>query len=136
MHKTNFIMRILSPKSTLLTASFIAFLTVSAHSQEKNIKVTQDPKFEQLLAEKRKINSSLTVNERYKIQVYNGDSETAKKTLTEFKREFKNLDGTIVFNTPTYKVWIGNFKTKIEAERNLNDLRKKYPNALVIKPTK
>ncbi|MFC6097283.1 SPOR domain-containing protein [Flavobacterium qiangtangense] len=129
-------MRILSPKSTLLTASFIAFLTVSAHSQEKNIKVTQDPKFEQLLAEKRKINSSLTVNERYKIQVYNGDSETAKKTLTEFKREFKNLDGTIVFNTPTYKVWIGNFKTKIEAERNLNDLRKKYPNALVIKPTK
>lgn len=136
MHKTNFIMRILSPKSTLLTASFIAFLTVSAHSQEKNIKVTQDPKFEQLLAEKRKINSSLTVNERYKIQVYNGDSETAKKTLTEFKREFKNLDGTIVFNTPTYKVWIGNFKTKIEAERNLNDLRKKYPNALLIKPTK
>ena len=129
-------MRILSPKSTLLTASFIAFLTVSAHSQEKNIKVTQDPKFEQLLAEKRKINSSLTVNERYKIQVYNGDSETAKKTLTEFKREFKNLDGTIVFNTPTYKVWIGNFKTKIEAERNLNDLKKKYPNALVIKPTK
>jgi inner membrane protein involved in colicin E2 resistance len=129
-------MRILSPKSTLLTASFIAFLTVSAHSQEKNIKVTQDPKFEQLLAEKRKINSSLTVNERYKIQVYNGDSETAKKTLSEFKREFKNLDGTIVFNTPTYKVWIGNFKTKIEAERNLNDLRKKYPNALVIKPTK
>lgn len=136
MHKTNFIMRILSPKSTLLTASFIAFLTVSAHSQEKNIKVTQDPKFEQLLVEKRKINSSLTVNERYKIQVFNGDSENAKKTLSEFKREFKNLDGTIVFNTPTYKVWIGNFKTKIEAERNLNDLRKKYPNALVIKPTK
>lgn len=136
MHKTNFIMRILSPKSTLLTASFIAFFTFSAHSQEKNIKITQDPKFEQLLAEKRKINSSLTVNERYKIQVFNGDSETAKKTLIEFKRDFKNLDGTIVFNTPTYKVWIGNFKTKIEAEKNLIDLRKKYPNALVIKPTK
>lgn len=129
-------MRILSPKSTLLTASFIVFLTVSAHSQEKNIKVIQDPKFEQLLAEKRKINASLTVNERYKIQVFNGDSETAKKTLSDFKREFKNLDGTIVFNTPTYKVWIGNFKTKIEAERNLMDLKKKYPNALVIKPTK
>jgi len=129
-------MRILSPKTTLLTVSFIAFLTVSAHSQEKNIKVIQDPKFEQLLSEKRKINSSLTVNERYKIQIYNGDSETAKKTLSEFKREFRNLDGTIVFNTPTYKVWIGNFKTKIEAERNLNDVRKKYSNALVIKPSK
>ena len=129
-------MRILSPKSVLLNASFIAFLTVSVYSQEKNIKIIQDPKFEQLLSEKRKINSSLTVNERYKIQIYNGDSDTAKKILSEFRREFKNLDGTIVFNTPTYKVWIGNFKTKIEAEKNLIDLRKKYANALVIKPTK
>lgn len=129
-------MRILSPKSILLNASCIAFLTVSGYSQERNIKVTQDPKFEQLLNEKRKINSSLTVNERYKIQIFNGDSEPAKKTLTEFKKEFKNLDGTIVFNTPTYKVWIGNFKTKIEAERNLIDLKKKYPNALLIKPSK
>ncbi|RRJ91773.1 SPOR domain-containing protein [Flavobacterium macacae] len=129
-------MRILSPKSALLNVSFIALLSISAYSQEKNIKVTQDPKFEQLLAEKRKINGSLTVNERYKIQVYNGDSENAKKTLAEFRKEFRNLDGTIVFNTPTYKVWIGNFKTKIEAEKNLNDLRKKYPNAIVIKPTK
>ena len=129
-------MRILSPKSALLNVSFIALLSISAYSQEKNIKVTQDPKFEQLLAEKRKINGSLTVNERYKIQVYNGDSENAKKTLAEFRKEFRNSDGTIVFNTPTYKVWIGNFKTKIEAEKNLNDLRKKYPNAIVIKPTK
>jgi hypothetical protein len=129
-------MRILSPKSILLNASCIAFLTVSGYSQERNIKVTQDPKFEQLLNEKRKINSSLTVNERYKIQIFNGESEPAKKTLTEFKKEFKNLDGTIVFNTPTYKVWIGNFKTKIEAERNLIDLKKKYPNALLIKPSK
>lgn len=136
MHKINFIMRILSPKSLFLNASFIAFLTVSAHSQEKNIKVTQDPKFEQLLNEKRKINSSLTVNERYKIQIFNGDSENAKKMLQDFKKEFKTLDGTIVFNTPTYKVWIGNFKTKIEAERNLADLKKKYPNALLIKPGK
>lgn len=129
-------MRILSPKSILLNASCIAFLTVSGYSQERNIKVTQDQKFEQLLNEKRKINSSLTVNERYKIQIFNGESEPAKKTLTEFKKEFKNLDGTIVFNTPTYKVWIGNFKTKIEAERNLIDLKKKYPNALLIKPSK
>ena len=129
-------MRILSPKSILLNATCLAFLTVSGYSQDKGINVSQDPKFEQLLAEKRKINSSLTVNERYKIQVYNGNSETAKKTLSEFKRDFRHLDGTIVFNTPSYKVWIGNFKTKIEAERNLNELRKKYPGALVIKPTK
>lgn len=128
-------MRILKPKNFIgsLTASLL--LTVSATAQEKNIQLTQDAKFEHLLAEKRKINSSLTVNERYKIQIYSGDSETAKKTLNDFKKDLK-MDGTIVFYTPSYKVWIGNFKTKIEAERNLNNLKKKYPSALLIKPSK
>ncbi len=87
--------------------------------QEANVSLNQDSKFENLLNEKRKINASITINDRYKIQIYNGDSETSKKTLIDFKRDFKNLDGTIVFYTPAYKVWVGNFKTRIEAERNL-----------------
>lgn len=112
------------------------FLPSYSYSQNEKVTVTQDSKFENLLSEKRRINSSITINDRYKIQIFNGDSENSKKTLNEFKREFKNLDATIIFNTPYYKVWVGNFKTKIEAERNLIALQKKYPNALLIKPNK
>jgi uncharacterized protein YxjI len=110
--------------------------TINSFGQETNVSLNQDAKFENLLNEKRKINASITINDRYKIQIYNGDSETSKKTLTDFKRDFKNLDGTIVFYTPAYKVWVGNFKTRIEAERNLLELKKRYPNALIIQPNK
>ena len=102
----------------------------------QEVTVTQDPKLEQLLSEKRKVNSSITINNQYKIQIFNGSSEESKKTLIQFKKENKNYDATIVFSTPIYKVWIGNFKTRIEAERNLNILKKKYPNAILIKPNK
>jgi hypothetical protein len=34
------------------------------------------------------------------------------------------MDGTIIFNTPNYKVWVGNYKSRIEAERNLIDIKK------------
>jgi len=112
------------------------FFSSYSYSQNEKVTVTQDSKFENLLSEKRRINSSITINDRYKIQIFNGDSENSKKTLNEFKKEFKNLDATIIFNTPYYKVWVGNFKTKIEAERNLIALQKKYPNALLIKPNK
>jgi uncharacterized protein YxjI len=108
----------------------------NSFGQETNVTLNQDAKFENLLNEKRKINASITINDRYKIQIYNGDSETSKKTLIDFKRDFKNLDGTIVFYTPAYKVWVGNFKTRIEAERNLLELKKRYPNALIIQPNK
>lgn len=114
----------------------LLFLTSKSISQEKKVTVSQDPKFEQLLNEKRKINSSITVNDRYKIQIYNGDTENSKKKLMEFKKENKDFDATIVFSTPMYKVWVGNFKTRIEAEKNLNDLKKKYPTAILIKPNK
>src|SRR6478609_10940655 len=112
----------------LLTSSFI--------SAQDKVTITQDPKFEKLLNEKRKINASLVVNENYQIQIYNGDSENAKKTLNTFKKEFKNLDGTIVFNTPTYKVLIGDFKTRIEAEKNLKEIKRTYNSSVIIKPVK
>ncbi len=109
-----------------------SFSTVNAQS----VTVTQDDNFEQLLNEKRRINSSITINNRYKIQIFNGNSESSKKALIDFKREFKNYDATIIFSTPAYKVIVGNFKTRIEAERNLNLIRNKYPNSMLIKPLK
>ena len=129
-------MNIPTRKLTFLAIFLLALNSKKIYAQESNVTVNQDPKLEQLLAEKRKINSSLTITDRYKIQIYSGESEAAKKTLGDFRKEFKNYDGTIVFNTPVYKVWIGNFKTRIEAERNLSILKKKYPNALLIRPNK
>lgn len=110
--------------------------STSTWAQSGSVTVSQDPKFEQLLNEKRRINSSITVNDKYKIQIFNGDSENSKKILNDFRKDFKNLDATVVFSTPAYKVWVGNFKSRIEAEKNLADLRKKYPNAIIIKPNK
>jgi len=119
-----------------LSVCLLTFLSQKSVAQDEKVSVSQDPKFEQLLNEKRKINSSITINDRYKIQIYNGDSEISKKTLTDFKRDNRTMDATIVFSTPRYKVWVGNFKTRIEAEKNLGDLKKNYPNAFLIKPNK
>jgi len=129
-------MKISPLKSALFTLGILVFTTSKMSAQDEKTTLSQDAKFEQMLAEKRKINTSITVNDRYKIQIYNGDSETAKKMLIDFKKNYQNLDGTIVFSTPAYKVWVGNFRSRIEAERNLAELRKKYPNALMIKPNK
>jgi len=129
-------MKFLISMKQIFILSTVLFLGINLYAQEGNLTVTQDSKFEQLLNEKRKINPSITVNDRYKIQIYSGDSETSKKTLSEFRKENKDFDGTIVFNTPSYKVWVGNFKSRIDAERNLSEFKKRYPNALLIRPNK
>ena len=129
-------MRNLSIIKFVFCSFLFGFSSSYIMAQNQNSSLSQDPKFEQLLNEKRKINPSLTVNDFYKIQIYNGGSETAKKALNEFRQEFAAIDATIVFNTPNYKVWVGNFRTRIEAERNLVDIKDRYKNVLLIKPSK
>ena len=51
----------------------------------QTITVEQDEKFEQLLNEKRKVNASLTVNDRWKIQIFTGNNENSKKEFINFK---------------------------------------------------
>ena len=128
-------MKNLSKHNLLYFFILSSFLCLSSRAQDGKTNVSVDPKIDQLLKEKRKLNTGLFLNEAYKIQIFYGNSEESKKKLQEFKREFKDLDGTIIFNSPNYKVWIGNFKTRIEVERAMVDIKKKYPTALIIKPT-
>jgi hypothetical protein len=129
-------MKILALKNIVLHFLFTGLSTCFINAQDQNVTINQDPKFEQLLNEKRKINTSLTVNDSYKIQIFTGSSEIAKKTLNEFRQEFTDIDATIVFNTPNYKVWVGSFRTRIEAEKTLIDIKDRYKNVLLIKPSK
>lgn len=118
---------------------YFLFLNVSiffVNVEAQNISVNQDAKFEQLLNEKRKINTLLNINDSYKIQVFTGNSENAKKTLNLFRQEFADIDATIVFNTPNYKVWVGGFRTRIEAEKTLSEIGTRFKNVILIKPNK
>jgi hypothetical protein len=129
-------MKIITFRKAIHSVFTLSTLGFCLHTQSQNITVNQDPKFEQLLGEKRKINTSLNINDSYKIQIFNGGSDNSKKILNDFKQNFTDIDATIIFNTPNYKVWVGNFKTRIEAEHYLIDIKKKYKNILLIKPSK
>ena len=128
-------MKNLSKHNLLYFFILSSLFCFTSNGQDGKTNVSVDPKIDQLLKEKRKLNTGLFLNEGYKIQIFYGNSEESKKKLQEFKKEFKDLDGTIIFNSPNYKVWIGNFKTRIEVEREMVDIKKKYPTALIIKPS-
>lgn len=128
-------MKNLSKHNLLYFFILSSLFCFTSNGQDGKTNVSVDPKIDQLLKEKRKLNTGLFLNEGYKIQIFYGNSEESKKKLQEFKKEFKDLDGTIIFNSPNYKVWIGNFKTRIEVERAMLDIKKKYPTALIIKPS-
>jgi len=115
---------------------FVVFSISKSRAQHQNREHSQNQKIEQLLIEKRKINLSLAIENAYKIQIFNGSNELAKRQLIMFKQEFTTIDAILVFNSPNYKVWVGNFKNRLDAERNLIEIKKKFSNALLIKPSR
>ena len=124
-------------KITLLSFSLVALLsTQNIFSQTKKSSIEQDEKIEKLLVEKRKNNSAITINDKFKIQIFFGNIEESKKSLISFKKDFPQSDGTIIFSNPSYKVWVGSFKSKIEAEKALLTIKKKYPTSVIIEPNK
>jgi len=129
-------MRILAISRCIFLTTTLSFLSFIMQAQNQGVTIIQDSKFEQLLNEKRKISTSNEINDKYQIQIFSGDSERAKSILNKFRQDYSLLDGTIVFFTPNYKVWVGNFNSRIEAERNLNEIRKSFSNVHLIRPSK
>lgn len=122
---------------TLFSFSLVVLLSSqNIFSQTKKSNIEQDEKIEKLLLEKRKNNSAITINDKFKIQIFFGNIEDSKKTLIAFKKDFSQTDGTIIFSNPSYKVWVGSFKSKIEAEKAIITIKKKYPSSVIIEPNK
>lgn len=129
-------MKTLKKNTSFSILIFTILFSQNIFSQTSKTIIEQDEKIEKLLQEKRKNNSGITINDKFKIQIFFGNIEESKKTLLAFKKEFPLLDGTIIFSNPSYKVWAGSFKSKIEAEKALIGIKKKYLSAVIIEPNK
>lgn len=122
-------------KKIVCTSILMSVLNISKHvAQQSNIQVVQDSKFEILLNEKRKLLASTLYDDKFKIQIFNGSTDEARRILTVFRQDFPHIESTVVFNTPSYKVIAGNFKSRIAAEYELINVRKSYKNAILIRP--
>lgn len=122
-------------KTALVILSMFAISHFS-FGQNDNISIEQSEKITALNAEKIKANNVNNANDRYKIQIFSGDNSNSRRLLTEFKSNYKNIDATIIFQTPNYKVLVGSFFNRIEAVKFLEEIKTTYPNSFIIKPSK
>jgi len=121
-----------SPVSILFFFALIfVFCTGILEAQEGQVTVSQDRQIEALLKIKKEMNRT---ESNYKIQIYNGNRADAEKARSEFRRSFSDLSTSMHYETPNYKIWIGSFKTRLEADRTLVRVKEKFGNAFIFTP--
>jgi hypothetical protein len=119
-------------KTKYLSVLFFLFaFTFSINAQEGKVNIDQDEAIDKLLEYKKDVKTSKI----YKIQVYNStDPDKAQREKANFLNSFGQWPVEIVWNTPNYKVWVGNFATRLEADRALAKIKKKYMYAIIFQP--
>lgn len=80
------------------------------------------------------INSSKMTMPGYRVQVYYG-SQRAKgmEIRTEVLKKFPQIPAYIIYQQPNFKLRLGDFKTRMEAMKLLDEVRHDYPQAFIVK---
>lgn len=120
-----------------MKAAFSCILFVFALNfciaQQGKINLEQDQKIADLLEIYKTANES---SEYYRIQVGFGSYAKAQSIQAKVDQDFPGLSSKIDFDSPTYRVRVGRFKNKLDAERKFREVRQKYPDAMLLKPKK
>ncbi len=134
MHQILFKMSRLNIQILYKTLFFILVSSQISIAQQGNIKVEQDAKLPQLLEKRIDMSKNNELGERFKIQLYYGNNQKASNTITSFRSKFGEWPSEVVYETPNYKVWVGNFRNKLEADRALLKIKEQFPSAFIFKP--
>lgn len=110
---------------------FLAFTFCTA--QQGKISIEQDQKITDLLEIYKTSNNS---SDYYRIQVGFGSYAKAQSIQSKVEQDFPDLSSKIDFDSPTYRVRVGRFKNKLDAERKFIEVRQKYPDAMLLQPKK
>jgi hypothetical protein len=100
------------------------------------LRVYQDPKVDTLMHRYQQVNEMHQLIDGWRIEIFFEAGNLSKKLAMEAKSEFvKNypeVPSYLIFQQPYYKVRVGDFRTKMEAERFLNEIGFAYPQAFVV----
>ena len=124
-------------KNLILTLLFFT-LSGLAFSQkiEDNPNVEQDLRVDRLIEKHRQFNQSNPGVDGFRVQVFFDSGNNSKKSAQTAREKFMELypgvAAYLTFKAPYYRVRVGDFRTKLEAEGYLFQLAIAYPNAFTV----
>ncbi len=107
-------------------------------AQEKGtVLVTKDPQIDSLIARRLELNregvsgKNVTL-QGFRVQIFLGlDRQIAYSEQVKFKTQNPSINTYISYTQPNYKLRVGDFRTRLEAEKLMNELKKYYTSMFI-----
>tara|TARA_R100000935_G_C2831673_1_gene165450 strand:+ start:1007 stop:1396 length:390 start_codon:yes stop_codon:yes gene_type:complete len=118
----------------IITSVLILAISQKSSAQNATLTVNADSNITQLLALKKDLEKENKLSDGYTIQLYYGELDKANRILNNYRSKFGDWPASIEYETPNYKVWAGNFSSRLEAERALIAIKNNFSSAFILKP--
>jgi len=118
---------------------FFAPLFSSAQTRGK-VEVVKDPLIDTLIARRPQLNKTIGVSEStssgYRLQIYFGSNrQSAYNAQAKFISDYPDVPTYVTYIEPNFKVQVGDFRTRLEAQKLQSDLNGMFSSLFII-PTK
>jgi len=131
----------------------ISVLASNIYAQEKRVELAQtglfpsgysnaqvfineDAKLQSVINNHRNRNENRKEIRGWRIRVYMGSGRNARDEANAVKSKIRNryneVEPHLVHHSPYFKVLVGDFRTRIEAESFRKKLKREYPNCYVV----
>ena len=120
-------------RAKFLISLILFFLSHSlANAQDENV-IYNDTLTQKLFQIKKDYSKRIFESTYYTIQIYFGDFKNADSILIDFQENYEGIKSELIFETPNYKVRIGEYKDVNIASQKLEGIRKRYPGSFILK---
>lgn len=114
------------------------FTGTLAFAQKGTVKEVKDPLIDSLIARRIALNKGVTkdgtplVVYGYRVQIFFGPNRNdAYQEQARFKSLYPEYNTYISYTQPNYRVKIGDFRTRMEAQKMLTELRPVFPTLFI-----
>jgi hypothetical protein len=113
---------------------FLGAMGASAQTKGK-VEVVKDPRMDTLIAKRAELNKAVGTDDvnGFRVQLYTGaNRKDAYAAQTKFQEQFPDIRSYVIYSEPNFKVRAGDFRTRIEAEKLQQDVKKYFTGTFII----
>jgi hypothetical protein len=118
----------------------ILFLPMIGFSQAKVVEIIKDNRIDLLIQKQEELNKKAYLENRktmsgFRVLVLStNDRNKATEVKTILLRDFPEHKTYLIYQSPNFKIQIGNFRTQAEAEKLKKIIMRLYPDGVIIVP--
>ncbi|MFC3561893.1 SPOR domain-containing protein [Pedobacter jamesrossensis] len=129
----------------IYTIAVFLFLFKVSFAQKGEVTVIKDPMIDSLIAKRIEVyrtggdvtikpNKAVVSDYGYRVQVFYGsDRREMFNQQAKFKSSYPRINTYIVYKEPNYYLRVGDFRTRLEAQRLMSELRPTFPTLFIFR---